>query len=715
MSQGVDIGSFVGSNFDGDKAISKIMHNENKKKKPVENYKFLYQMKKEAWEGLQKKLNELNTVSRNFFNPLYTSFKKTVTSSSNKALVEAFSDKIDPKKVKMGQYSIIPKKKAEKTHFRSDPLNIADKIPATKFNITYQNKDYSITFNGGSPQDLADTITKVAGDFLIANITNINTDQAVLDLEGKKIGKKFGFDIQTPSSTLKKIGLIKKASPEYFDIHITNKENLSSNKDLEKLVQNKKLNLLTKDFAKKLISPSKSVEKNSQLWIYLEAVPKKPSKKNPKHNSLLKNQQIKKNSPLDFIDKMWVGDSDLYGGSLLSSFDTSLASKNNKDNSKPSPKASTPYKIEVQTTSQASSLALQQDFDNKQKGLQVIKFALKPGDLTSVSIKNMAPSTVRIVKVEIVNLNIGKLAPKNSISKAQNAIVNYKGIDYERETNDINDIISGLKLHINEASNKKVKVNLQWDFDSVFNDIKNWVITYNNMIDYIKNISTRDRSSIKMGRSLMDEIEKQRKKYDKLSRDEKSEMSKSGELFKGLLASEFTVGTIKRKIQSVITQPYKTDADKKVMFLSQLGIKRPSMSDISTSSSDEEKENYQAGYLDFTKEGQKTFFSKLKEHYLSVKELFFKKEGKTIPFNKGLMVELNKALDQIASPFNGIIKTQVKTLDNKVKAQDKKMSSLDERLAKQEQNLRKEFGNVYKAQIEAKSMQNRLKGFNGNN
>lgn len=81
--------------------------------------------------------------------------------------------------------------------------------------------------------------------------------------------------------------------------------------------------------------------------------------------------------------------------------------------------------------------------------------------------------------------NNAQLTPQ-SLSTAQNAIVNVNGLTFERSSNTISDAVSGLMLQLNAASaNREIRLAVTSDTGSVVSKVKNLVDTYNVIREFL--------------------------------------------------------------------------------------------------------------------------------------------------------------------------------------------------------------------------------------
>lgn len=144
MPQNVEVGGLLNDKVDSDKAIQKLVELEKSKSDQWENDKFLLELRKKAWEGLQKKLKEIDATAKKFYNPLNSPFKKMKTKSENENILSASSSS----QMNPGDYKFKVIKLATPDIFRTDLIPRNTKVPEIKFEILYKDKNYPCDFKG---------------------------------------------------------------------------------------------------------------------------------------------------------------------------------------------------------------------------------------------------------------------------------------------------------------------------------------------------------------------------------------------------------------------------------------------------------------------------------------------------------------------------------------------------------------------------------------
>jgi flagellar capping protein FliD len=253
---------------------------------------------------------------------------------------------------------------------------------------------------------------------------------------------------------------------------------------------------------------------------------------------------------------------------------------------------------------------------------------------------------------------------------------------------------------------------VDWNYDEIEKKIYEFIIMYNNAMDYFKNIT------VAIPIKNQKELTEWRKSFEKMTEKEAEEKSFDGTLYKGILNGDITLSSIKMKIREILTKPYQTKAAKEVMFITQLGIENSKYS--AGSSTEEEKDNLRAGYLDFNKE---KFTKILKDNYDSVVEFFFKDGNGDLIFDEGLAVALSESLKMISSDsfrgkdnlvYPGMIKSRLDMLVGNIKLRQKDIERWDKHVKDYEVQLRAKFTRMYKAMEKSKYQSDKIKNFGSN-
>lgn len=258
-------------------------------------------------------------------------------------------------------------------------------------------------------------------------------------------------------------------------------------------------------------------------------------------------------------------------------------------------------------------------------------------------------------------------SPNHPIVIADDAIIKYEGITITRPTNDIDDVVPDVTLHVHEKTERTATINIKEDKESAKDALITFVGKYNQVIAEM-NILTTNKPEV------VSEL-------DYLSDDEQEkEMAKLG-MFQG----DFTLNNGKSQFQKIISSSYNYGFDADITMLNQIGI--------STNASGRSA-GYNAaqlrGYLEID---EKKLDSQLEENMSQIKDLFgFDTDGDLI-IDSGVAYELDKQLTAWTQT-GGIIATKNSTLKNNIDRTNSKITKLESQLDTKEAELKSKYSTM---------------------
>ena len=690
MPANIGVGSLFSDKFDADKAIEKLVELEKSKSDKWENEKFLLNLRKKAWEGVQKKLNEMDAALKSFYNPISSPFRRMKVKSDNEAILEANADN----KVKIGDYQFIVHKIARPDIFRSDLLERKTKLDPVKFEVLYKGKTTVCNFKGGNVDSFVNFLNERLPQILSATILKVDDKYVMIHIEGKETGEEARINFRGELKPLEQIGLLKQYTYSDFNLNLTDASGLGSNKPLSEIIKDGELHVVPgAEIDKVLETPQKGGEK-----IFLQFKMKIQDYQAPVDPKDAINQ-VK----IGIIDRVFVGETDIEGENLLTNPDFGPKEK---------PVITDKNILTVSYRDQLDLVNF--PYDELSLEWQDIKIELKDSYINRLSLKNPYNEKELIIKdMQIVDENKKGYVPKNSLDRANDAEVEYKGVKINRPNNAINDLIQGLTLTLKRPSTTPIGVNVDWNYEKIKEKVMEFIIMYNNSMDYMKHVTkvTPPKNQKQMNAW--------RQSFENISRDEAKEKDNTGELYTGVLNGDITLSMIKTKLRSALTNPYETRAGNEMRFAVQLGIELARYNP--GSASEEDRENLKAGYLDFNDE---KFDKKLKDMYEAVQEYFFRDSNGNLIYNDGLSLKMGEVLKMTASDSfrgndgkaqQGTIKTRIAMLENRIKMRDRDIKRWENHVEEFEKRTRAQFARMYGAMQKAKSQESRLSNFNAQN
>ncbi len=666
----------VTSKYNTQKIIKDLVKAEKIPLKRMEKSLKEYKDKKKIWQDINRKLSTLRDDAKalyGFDNP----FNQKVAKSSDDTVLTATAERTALTEEK----KILVKQIAQADRFKSNSLNKDFKVPAGKYTFRIGEKKVSFEFTGGSLEQFANKITKRGRGVLKATVIKDTPDTYVIAIESLKTGtkNKLIFEDKAIDFALK-AGILEQTNTTERDIGINKYSIQEWTKKLESNSFSLSDGTLTLNPGSELripVKPPFKVNKNIVLEIKVktEMLPQKPQKeiKPPPGPTLppagrvefkgieIKNEEFKVPLP------EW---------------------------HPPKPPENITDMNVLYIQSKGKTIPLKPIEDSKDfKTYRIDVGSLGIDSINSINLRNR--NTYRKISIREIKLfdktARGKYKPLHPISEAANAKLEIDGINVERPSNTINDLIPGVKLNLISASNKPVNLKIEVDKDAIKNSIIKLIGHYNQVITEIDVVSRKDESIIEDAKYLSDE---ERAKYKK-------------EL--GALMGDISILQLKSKLQSIMMNPYKTEGGRELSLLAQIGISTDTRKPGSAVTLDRTRLR---GYLEIDED---KLDEALNEHPKWVKELFGYDTDGDLVVDSGIAYSLDRELKAYVQT-GGIIAIRLDNLDHQISRKNRDIESFNQHLADYERELKDKFGRMEgmldTLQENAKALQN-LKRSNG--
>ncbi len=246
----------------------------------------------------------------------------------------------------------------------------------------------------------------------------------------------------------------------------------------------------------------------------------------------------------------------------------------------------------------------------------------------------------------------GDLQGDNSTA-ATNAKLSFNGVDVERSTNTITDLIPGVTLNLKGAhtSPASTTLTISTDTEKTADKIKSFVDAYNDIVDFIST-----QQSITKG------------KGGAAASAGKSKNSGSGDndIKTNPLFGDSTISTIRRGLRSILGGSVDT-GNQSYSLLAQAGIKAD-----------------RDGKLTFSRTD---FEEALGKDPNAVRALFADDKG-------GIAGRVFDAVDSYTDPIDGLLVTRTKGIDRTVKDINRTISRTEDRVGRFEEQLTRRFSNL---------------------
>lgn len=270
---------------------------------------------------------------------------------------------------------------------------------------------------------------------------------------------------------------------------------------------------------------------------------------------------------------------------------------------------------------------------------------------------------------------------KHPISEAEDAVIKYEGITITRSTNDIDDVIPDVTLHLHEATEKTATITIKPDKESAKDALITFVGQYNQVLAQI-NILTSNKPEVITELDYLDE----------------SEVEKAEKQL-GMFMSEFSLTNERTTFQRIVAASYPFTDDAEVTMLSQIGI-----STNASSGNTGYNASQLRGYLEID---EKKLDSMLESNLELIKNIFGYDTDGDLIIDNGVGYLLDQRLNAWTST-GGIIATKNSSLNTRIESSNKKIASLEEQLEKKESELKQKYANMEGTLNSLESQQNSI-------
>lgn len=321
------------------------------------------------------------------------------------------------------------------------------------------------------------------------------------------------------------------------------------------------------------------------------------------------------------------------------------------------------------------------------------------GDVTALSVQNTnADVHLSIQNIKIIDPKVsGDYVPVSAVSQAQDAIINFEGIQITRSTNEINDLIPSVTLSLHDKTDKKETISIKPDIEAIKTSVIEFVAKYNRLLAEI-NIVTARKPAQGTQSKILEEL-------TYLSEDER----KVEEERLGSLSNDMTLLTLKNNLRQHMSNIYITDPESPIKSLAQIGI----------STNSEMRGGIQAsrlrGYLEID---EKKLDDALKNNMELVKRLFGSDTDGDLLVDEGVAYQLYTQLNPYLER-GGIFSTKANGISTRIGATEKRIEGYDKQLDKKEKDLKYKYeamdGTLRSLQKQSESITNFNKSLQNQN
>ena len=635
----------VTSKYDTKKLIEDLMKVERIPMNRAEEQLKGLQLQKTTWLDVNRSVIRARESARNLFS-FQNPFNERLAKSSDEAVLTATATR----EALEDEHTVVVKQIARADRFLSGRLPADYRVPAGDYVFSVGDRPVSLKFSGGTLREFADALTRKGGDILRARVIPVSKSEQSIVVESLKTGSKnrLGFDGAAKKWALDS-GLVEEAKTSRRDLSTASVQPFAKPVD-RGLVRAEpgSLSAGPGGEAKLPISPSLAA-KGLVLEMEVRVTPRTepPLPEGPPPGPSLTTPG-----------------SITYEGITITS-DPSEAQI--PDWVPPSP----PVRVDDPSVlflvdGSGRPVPLPAQPDSAEFRTVTVTLEEYVTDISGLGVRNR--NTSRDVEVRNVRVydpkEVGGLRPRDPVDTAMDAVVSIEGIDVVRESNSITDLIPGVTLNLQEASDRKIRLKVEPDREKSKEAIIELVGNYNRLMADINILSRNDDRLIQEISYYTDEEIKTAK--ERL----------------GLLQGDSTLNQLRTAMQRIVTNPYTVGESSSV--LGQIGV--------STNANRTGSGGFDAsrlrGYLEIDEEA---LGRALTDDFETVRRLFgYDTDG-------DLLVDSGAAfgLDSLFRPYvetGGILATKSRTFDTQIASQQSRIETLDRQLVAKEAELRRKYG-----------------------
>ncbi|MEQ9367141.1 MAG: flagellar filament capping protein FliD [Leptospirales bacterium] len=275
-----------------------------------------------------------------------------------------------------------------------------------------------------------------------------------------------------------------------------------------------------------------------------------------------------------------------------------------------------------------------------------------------------------------------QLLPVHETSAARDAAIKVNGVEVRRSENKaITDVIQGLSLDLNRATQGPVTVSISTNTDEIAGQIQEWVASYNELMLFLRENSNTDGE-----------------KFIPPAAGEDDRNRPSPTERQGIFASDSTVRQLIATIRSQAAQSYPSSSNPAFRVLADIGI--------STGGVGAKWEDVQYGFLQIEEEKLK---QALRANPESVRELFASDTNEDSVPDNGMAVSLEESLRPYNRTSGGLIAARITMLKDQITSNKEEIFRKERSIENKQQTLRERFGRMEQAVQRNRSMGDYLK------
>lgn len=646
-----------------------------------------YNKQQSAWRNINQKMSSLRESVKSLYS-FENPFSNKLASSSDEFAVSVDAGR----EADFGSFKIDVLQPAQADRFLSDEIGSDYNVPQGKYTFKVGKKTIEYNWKGGKLTDFVDSVNKRGNNTIKASLIGVSPDKKSLLLESLKTGEENALVLENKAFDLAlKIGMISETKPETTNFTI-NQESMKITKTKDAIEQ-EGLEPISKS---RVSTTSRQITIGARGGFETDLPESITSKKNQKIEFTFTEEKIKDitegtGSVKEVFQVPSAGGIEYEGITVYNNLsETTLPPGEEK-------------KLEGLKSIETSNenIFFIKDIDGNETALTHQYFS-SDGKTKSTKVSFKLDDFPNAKTLVVRNSNTGKeitmtmpvatdtrtslgYKPNHAASQACDAKIRYEGITLSRPSNDIDDVVPHITLHVHEKTEKTATVKIEPDTESAKDAIITFVGKYNQTIAEINILTTNKPEVIS--------------ELDYLSKDEQEEAKEK----LGMFQSENSLRTGKTNLMQIVSGNYKFLDSAQITMLSQIGV--------STNASGGTRGGYNPsqmrGYLEVD---EKKLDQSLASNLNDIKNIFGYDSDGDLIIDDGIGLKLDKQLSAWVQS-GGIINTKNQAIDSKIKATNTKITKLQTQLDRKEAELKMKYANMQGTLGGLESQQNSIQNF----
>lgn len=650
-----------------------------------------YNKQQSAWRDINQKMSSLRESVKSLYS-FENPFSNKLASSSDEFAVSVDAGR----EADFGSFKIDVLQPAQADRFLSDEIGSDYNVPQGKYTFKVGEKTIEYNWKGGKLTDFVDSVNKRGNNTIKASLIGVSPDKKSLLLESLKTGEENALVLENKAFDLAlKIGMISETKPETTNFTI-NQESMKITKTKDAIEQ-EGLEPISKS---RVSTTSRQITIGARGGFETDLPESITSKKNQKIEFTFTEEKIKDitegtGSVKEVFQVPSAGGIEYEGITVYNNLsETTLPPGEEK-------------KLEGLKSIETSNenIFFIKDIDGNETALTHQYFS-SDGKTKSTKVSFKLDDFPNAKTLVVRNSNTGKeitmtmpvatdtrtslgYKPNHAASQACDAKIRYEGITLSRPSNDIDDVVPHITLHVHEKTEKTATVKIEPDTESAKDAIITFVGKYNQTIAEMNILTTNKPEVIS--------------ELDYLSKDEQEEAKEK----LGMFQSENSLRTGKTNLMQIVSGNYKFLDSAQITMLSQIGV--------STNASGGTRGGYNPsqmrGYLEVD---EKKLDQSLASNLNDIKNIFGYDSDGDLIIDNGIGLKLDKQLSAWVQS-GGIINTKNQAIDSKIKATNTKITKLQTQLDRKEAELKMKYANMQGTLGGLESQQNSIQNFANQN